>query len=69
MQVTVIDTDRTAICKGTADPHFYTFDKVYYNLYLEGEFIMYEHTELPYVVSDWKCLHYALSMLGYCQGA
>ncbi|XP_062619832.1 von Willebrand factor D and EGF domain-containing protein-like, partial [Saccostrea cucullata] len=50
VQVTVIDGDKVALCSSINDPHMATFDKKYYDVYLEGEFILYRHRTLPYEV-------------------
>ncbi|XP_046563484.1 mucin-4-like isoform X2 [Haliotis rubra] len=47
LEITIIDRDmENALCGATADPHLTTFDLLHYDVMLEGEFIMYRHTEL-----------------------
>ena len=48
--VIVEDVPDDAYCKATGDPHFNTFDGQRFDLYLEGEFVMYKHTTLNYEV-------------------
>lgn len=41
--VKVVDMDKPSTCMSYGDPHFKTFDAQMYNLYREGEFILYKH--------------------------
>ncbi|GFN75653.1 von Willebrand factor d and egf domain-containing protein, partial [Plakobranchus ocellatus] len=50
VKLTIKDNDRAKICGSVNDPHMTTFDGKTYDIYLEGEFILYEHTTLPYAV-------------------
>ncbi|XP_076454152.1 von Willebrand factor D and EGF domain-containing protein-like [Babylonia areolata] len=43
-QVTVKDAD-THICSWVTDPHFNTFDQQHYDLYIDGDFTIYENTQ------------------------
>ncbi|XP_069140172.1 uncharacterized protein [Argopecten irradians] len=50
-QFLVIDADkRSTVCTSVNDPHITTFDKMYYDNFLKGEFVLYRHTVLPYEV-------------------
>nr|XP_034327587.1 uncharacterized protein LOC105328884 [Crassostrea gigas] len=53
VKLTVVDGDRVATCSSINDPHMTTFDKRYYDNYLEGEFILYKHKTLPYEVRTY----------------
>lgn len=47
-QVEVVTVDGpTAMCSSTGDPHYVTFDGLYYHVYLEGEFVLYKNTRIP----------------------
>ncbi|XP_033756150.1 uncharacterized protein LOC117338894 [Pecten maximus] len=47
----VIDGDKKgSVCTSVNDPHMRTFDKLYYDNFFQGEFILYKHTTLPYEV-------------------
>jgi hypothetical protein len=46
----ICDRDRPAICSIVNDPHITTFDKRYYNNFLEGFFVAYQHQTFPYEV-------------------
>ncbi|XP_035827995.1 uncharacterized protein LOC118477191 [Aplysia californica] len=50
VEVTVIDKDIGKQCQSVNDPHIQTFDGVSYDNFKEGEFTLYQHTELPYAV-------------------
>ncbi|XP_064632393.1 uncharacterized protein LOC135490806 [Lineus longissimus] len=55
--VNVKDKDCSGICKSLNDPHMTTFDGSYYNNYDTGEFILYKHRQLPYMITGYyrKC--------------
>ncbi|XP_059159141.1 uncharacterized protein LOC131943151 [Physella acuta] len=56
-QVNIIDRDISTMCGSVNDPHMSSFDGQTYNIYLEGEFILYKHTTLPCEVHGYyrKC--------------
>ncbi|XP_021352277.1 uncharacterized protein LOC110449625 [Mizuhopecten yessoensis] len=50
-QFVVIDGDKKgSVCTSINDPHILTFDKLYYENFYQGEFVLYRHTTLPYEV-------------------
>ncbi|XP_060579493.1 uncharacterized protein LOC132736386 isoform X3 [Ruditapes philippinarum] len=58
IKVTVKDNDHgTAQCKSVNDPHMMTFDGQHYNNMVEGEFVLFRHTSLPFEVRAvyYKC--------------
>ncbi|XP_056005498.1 uncharacterized protein LOC130050218 isoform X3 [Ostrea edulis] len=57
VKVTVVDENKIAVCSSINDPHMTTFDRMYYDNYLEGEFILYRHKSLSYEVRTFyrKC--------------
>ncbi|CAG5116409.1 unnamed protein product, partial [Candidula unifasciata] len=50
VQVTIVDMDRRETCSSLNDPHVTTFYGRSYDVFLEGEFVLYKHKTLPYVV-------------------
>ena len=46
------DNDEWARCQTNGDPHMSTFDGLTFEHMLDGEFILYQHSELDYAVSD-----------------
>ncbi|GAB1607640.1 hypothetical protein Ahia01_001047900 [Argonauta hians] len=57
VNVKIIDGDRPALCKSINDPHMTTFDNRHYDNFLEGEFVLYKHTTLPFEIHTFylKC--------------
>ncbi|XP_033756293.1 uncharacterized protein LOC117339037 [Pecten maximus] len=54
VQVTVEDVNPSGLCSSVNDPHTTSFDGRYFNIYIEGEFIFYKHTTLPFEVSHFS---------------
>ncbi|XP_059174756.1 uncharacterized protein LOC131954926 [Physella acuta] len=50
VEVTVIDADRTSLCRSHNDPHLVTFDQFTYDNQLVGEFVLYKHKTFPFEV-------------------
>lgn len=50
VSVTTKDNDHKSVCSSVNDPHMTTFDGRRYNNFLTGDFILYEHTTLPFEV-------------------
>ncbi|XP_078310499.1 uncharacterized protein LOC144618409 [Crassostrea virginica] len=53
VKVKVIDKDKVSVCRSVGDPHITTFDKRTYDVFQEGEFILYRHKTLPYEVRSF----------------
>ncbi|XP_013087081.2 mucin-2-like [Biomphalaria glabrata] len=51
IDITAINGPNPSSCSSVNDPHMTTFDKRRYNNMLQGEFVLYRHTTLPYEVS------------------
>ncbi|RUS80662.1 hypothetical protein EGW08_011566, partial [Elysia chlorotica] len=56
-QVEVIDRDTPSLCKSVNDPHITAFDGKKYDVFLEGEFVLWKHTSMKYEVRSFyrKC--------------
>ncbi|CAC5384240.1 unnamed protein product [Mytilus coruscus] len=54
IKILVTDVEHTMagrVCQSYNDPHFYTADRLYWDYYEHGEFILYRHKTLPYQVN------------------
>ncbi|XP_077864331.1 von Willebrand factor D and EGF domain-containing protein-like [Saccoglossus kowalevskii] len=50
---TIVVHDRDSIrrkCSSGGDPHYYTCDGIFYNVYMPGEYIFYKHETMPYEI-------------------
>ncbi|GFR90472.1 von Willebrand factor D and EGF domain-containing protein, partial [Elysia marginata] len=50
VQLTIEDNDKAKVCGSVNDPHTTTFDGKKYDVFMEGEYVLYQHTSLPYAV-------------------
>lgn len=50
IKITAVNQDTGAVCISMNDPYIVTFDGRYYEMFYEGEYVIYAHTELPYEV-------------------
>ncbi|ESP03582.1 hypothetical protein LOTGIDRAFT_177009, partial [Lottia gigantea] len=46
--ISIKDRDTIALCGSLIHPHMTTFDGTTYNVFREGEFVLYKHTTMPY---------------------
>ncbi|RUS80661.1 hypothetical protein EGW08_011565, partial [Elysia chlorotica] len=50
VELTIEDKDEAKICGSVNDPHTTTFDGKKYDVFMEGEYILYQHLTYPYAV-------------------